>query len=104
MVYRIIIDPTAKLDITDSIDWYNNVQPGLGIKFYKQVQTLFKSLSKNPTAFPIRYKDCHTALIKKFPYMVHYSIDTEKEMVIVSSILHMSRDPKIWDERTNKLT
>ncbi len=78
MAYRIILDPAAYLDIIENINWYNKIQPGLGLKFYKQVQVHFKSLSKNPLSFAVRYKTSHTALVKKFPYRVHYSVDAEK--------------------------
>ncbi len=103
MAYKIIVSPAANLDITFYIDWYNKAQPGLGIKFYKQLQFIFKILHKNPFAFPVRYKSSHSALVKKFPYLIHYYVDKENSIVIVSSVLHTSRDPIIWQERSNKL-
>ena len=99
MVYKIIVDPAASLDIIESIEWYNKAQPGLGIKFYKQVQAVFKTIRKNPSAFAIRYKTSHTATLKKFPFMVHYFVDAEKNTIVVTSVLHTSRNPKMWDER-----
>lgn len=99
MAYKIIVDPAANLDIVESIEWYNKAQPGLGIKFYKQVQAVFKTIRKNPFAFAIRYKTNHTATVKKFPFMVHYFIDDPKKTIVITSVLHTSRDPKMWDER-----
>jgi hypothetical protein len=34
-------------------------------------------------------------LIKKFPFMAHFLI--ENGIVVVFAVLHMSRNPKIWD-------
>ena len=99
MVYEIIVDPAASLDITESIDWYNKAQADLGFRFYKQVQATIKSIHKNPFAFALRYKTTRTALVKKFPYMVHYFVDAEKDVIVVTSVLHTSRDPKLWDIR-----
>ncbi len=99
MAYKIIVDPTAGLDIIESIEWYNKAQPGLGIKFYKQVQSVFKLIRKNPLAFAIRYKTNHTATVKKFPFMVHYFVEADKKTVVITSVLHTSRDPKMWEER-----
>jgi hypothetical protein len=99
MAYKIVVHPTASLDIIESIEWYNKAQPGLGIKFYKQVQAIFKLIRKNPSAFAIRYKNSHAAIVKKFPFMVHYFIDNEKKTIVITSVLHTSRDPKMWDER-----
>jgi plasmid stabilization system protein ParE len=100
MVYKIIIDPAANLDIIDCIDWYINVQIGLGNKFYQEVKSVFKSISKNPNIFAVRYKNVHTAVMKKFPFLIHYFIDADKNIVVVTSVLHSSRDPKTWYERT----
>ena len=102
MAYRLIVDPIVNLDLIDTIDWYNKAQPGVGIKFFKQVQVVFKRLQKNPLAFSIRYKTNRTALVKKFPYMIHYFVDNENRNVVVISVLHTSRDPKIWIERNLK--
>lgn len=96
---RIIVHPVAKLDIEESIEWYNKAQPGLGLRFYKQVQATIKTIRINPLAFAIRYKNTHTAPVKKFPFMVHYFVDSEKETIVVLTVLHTSRDPKIWSER-----
>lgn len=103
MAYKIIVDPTASLDIVESIEWYNKAQTGLGLKFYKQVQTVFKTIRKNPDAFAIRYKTNHTTTVKKFPFMVHYCVDAKKNIVVVTSVLHTSRDPRMWNERANNL-
>jgi hypothetical protein len=100
MGYKVIVDTNAYLDIIDSIEWYNKAQLGLGLKFYKQVQSVFKCIRKNPLAYGIRYNTSHTATVKKFPFMVHYFIDAEKNAIVITSVLHTSRDPKIWDERT----
>lgn len=84
MAYKIIVDPAASFDIIESIEWYNKVRPGLGLKFYKQVQTVLKTIRKNPSAFTIRYKTNHTTTVKKFPFMVHYFIDETKKTILVT--------------------
>lgn len=99
MAYNIVVDPNAISDITESIDWYNNTVPGLGLKYYKQLQFVFKTISKNPYLFSVRYKNHRTAVVKKFPHMVHYFIDTEKDLVVVTSVLHTSRKPDNWTLR-----
>ena len=99
MVHKIILDPTANLDITESIDWYNKAQPGVGLKFYKQVQAVMKSIRKNPFAFRVRYNTSRTATLKNFPFLLHYIIDSERKVIVVTSVLHTSRDPKLWDGR-----
>jgi toxin ParE1/3/4 len=91
LAYRIIVDPAVRLDIIENIEWYNKAQPGLGIKFYQQVQAVFKTICKNPHAFAIRYKTFHTATVRKFPFMVHYFIDDERNIVVVTSTSYQPR-------------
>lgn len=102
MAYKIIIDPIANLDIIESIEWYNNAQAGLGLKFYKQILSAFNIIIKTPFAFPVRYKTNHSVLVKKFPFMVHYLIDSDKNTIVITAVLHTSRDPKTMDLRPFK--
>jgi hypothetical protein len=103
MAYKIIVAPAANLDIIEGIDWYNKEQPGLGLMFYKQVHAIIKHIRKNPFSFAIRYQTSHTALVDKFPYMIHYFVDTQTKTIVITSVLHTSRNPKIWDDRPAKI-
>jgi len=38
--------------------------------------------------------------IEKFPYMVHYRVNEQTKTAKVEALFHTSRDPKIWNERT----
>lgn len=41
-------------------------------------------------------------LIMKFPYMVHYFINSQNKTVEILAVKSTLRDPKIWEEKTNK--
>lgn len=56
MAYKIIVDPIAGLDIIESIEWYNKAQPGLGMRFYKQVQAVLKLSVKTRLILPYAIK------------------------------------------------
>jgi len=47
MGYKIIINLSARIDIIETIDWYNEQQENLGLRFYKNIQTTIKSIPKN---------------------------------------------------------
>lgn len=102
MAYRVVVDPEAYLEIVDGIEWYNKAQAGLGYKFYKQIQAVFKIIRKNPFAYGIRYKSARTAVVKKFPFLIHYFIEVEAKTIVVSSVLHTSRYPKHLDGLLNE--
>ena len=98
MKFKLIVDPLAKIDILESIDWYNNRKAGLGRKFYDCVKSTFDQIRVNPLHFAIRYKNCRMADVNRFPFMVHFTV--EGKYVAVHGVLHTGRNPEIWDDRT----
>jgi plasmid stabilization system protein ParE len=100
MSYKIKVDPIARLDLLESIIWYNEQQPELGRRYYNSVQQTIKSIKANPYKFQIRYKILRMALVRKFPFMVMFLVDEDKKQIAITAILHTSRNPKIWEERT----
>ena len=99
-MYKSIILPLAKQDIKEAAKWYNDRKPGLGKRFTHHVRQKVKFIRKNPEAVAIRYKDTRTALLDIFTYMIHYTTDDDKKLVIVSAVLSTHRDPDMWTERT----
>jgi hypothetical protein len=99
MAYKIIINPSARLDIIEAIEWYNEHQSNLGFRFYISAQTTLNNILKNPSVFAVRYKTIRTAIIKKFPYMVHYNVDQQTETISVLAVLCMYRNPESWVEK-----
>jgi len=76
MVFK--VNPQAKVDIQEQIHFYNDKQKGLGKRFHNDVKSTFKSIRKNPF-YQIRYKDVRCLPLKKFPTMVHYTLDENKK-------------------------
>jgi plasmid stabilization system protein ParE len=97
-VYKIKIEPEAQRDIQESINWYNSQKKGLGRQFLKTVKDEINILARNPK-FQIRYDTVHCMPIKKYPFTVHYTINTELSQVIIRAIFHNSLNPKKWGKR-----
>ncbi len=97
--YKIQIDIDALEDIQNATDWYNLVSKGLGTRFQKQVKTQINTLSKHPLAYGIRYSTVRGMLIKKFPFLVHFTVDETKNVVKIFAVFHTSRNPEIWKTR-----
>ncbi len=97
--YKIQIDVEALQDIEEIIDWYNYKQDGLGIRFWIQLNSQISNLGLTPFNFSIRYNNVRCMLIKKFPFLVHYTINESEKIVEIFAIFHTSRNPKIWKTR-----
>jgi plasmid stabilization system protein ParE len=101
-IYKVKIDPEALNDIREITNWYNEAQSKTSKKFAETTIKQIDRLSKNPQIYSIRYKDIRCMLVKRFPYMVHFYINEIEGDVEVLAIISTHRNPKIWEERTNK--
>jgi toxin ParE1/3/4 len=95
MAYKIKIEPAAKLDIQESINWYNKQQKGLGKKFHSTLLKHIDSLTTNPH-FEIRYDEIHCLPLKKYPFMIHLTITKSSKTTTIRAVFHTSLDPKNW--------
>ena len=95
MVYKINIEPDARLDIQEAIIWYNKQKKGLGREFFSEINSHITILKEKPH-FENRYDDVHCLPLKKFPYMIHFTIDEVKKSVSVRSVFHTSLNPNNW--------
>jgi plasmid stabilization system protein ParE len=98
-MHKAIILPLAKEDIREAAHWYNDKKKGLGKRFTKEVRTKIKYICENPKAIAVRYDKTHCAVLDVFPFMIHFSIDEKKEIIIVSAVFHTSLNPKRWEKR-----
>ncbi|CAN5274368.1 hypothetical protein BH09BAC6_BH09BAC6_09010 [soil metagenome] len=96
-MYKVIILPLAKQDIKESAYWYNSRQQGLGKRFALQVRHTITTLKETPFAFQVRYDDVRTVLLDVFPFMIHYNADGQHHLIIISAVLHTSRNPDLWN-------
>ncbi len=98
--FKIKIEPEALSDIREIINWYNQQQAGLGARFQKAAIRQINSLGKDPEIYAIRYEEIRCVMIRKFPYMIHFYLNSENHTVEVLAIICTSRDPKVWTEKT----
>ncbi|MFA5971540.1 MAG: type II toxin-antitoxin system RelE/ParE family toxin [Lentimicrobiaceae bacterium] len=102
--YKIKIEPEALGDIQDITNWYNEAQAKLGKKFQDTTIAKINRLSKDPQIFAIRYQEIRCMQVPKYPYMVHFYINEETNIVEVLAVISTNRNPKIWEEKTDKHT
>ena len=100
MNYRLVIDPAAIIDIKESILWCNKQKPDLGHRFYNILKQTITIIKKSPESFQIRYKNLRMAPVGKFPFLILYQINQTKKHIAVVAVLHTSRNPQIWKERS----
>jgi len=99
MRVKIEFHPDFYFDIEQAVNWYNEQKKGLGNKFLLNVKKILTELKNSALSFPIRYDNIRCMPLRKFPFMIHYSIDLERKVVKVVALFHTSRDPELWHTR-----
>jgi plasmid stabilization system protein ParE len=89
----------VKEDIKEAVNWYNKAQNGLGTRFLKNVKEKINSIAKNPETIQIRYNDVRIAVVKTFPYTIHFQFNTQQNTVLILGIFHTSKNPENLTER-----
>jgi len=98
-MYKVLILPLAKIDVKEAADWYNSRQEGLGRKFTLHVRQKINLLRKGPFNYVTRYDDVKTAVLDIFPFMIHYTVNNAEKLIIISAVLHTSRNPDAWKSK-----
>ena len=98
-MYNSVILALAQQDINDAAIWYNAKRKGLGRKFIKALRKKVRFIQQNPKAANVRYDNIRTSTLDAFPFMIHYFVDDNNKEVVISAVLHTSRNPDIWTKR-----
>ena len=77
MKYKVRISPDALLDIQEATNWYNDQVAKLGGRFQDDAKSQINKLKINALKHSIRYANVRCALIKKFPFLIHFVVDEE---------------------------
>ena len=98
-MFKIKINDEALQDIQEATYWYNNILKGLGTRFQKQVLSQIDALKSSAQYNGSRYDDVRCMQIYKFPFLVHYRLEKENQLVEIFAVFHTSRNPEIWSTR-----
>lgn len=86
----------AEQEYQKSYAWYEEKQENLGLRFALSVRKKIQTISINPYLFSKKKGRYHEAsLDKPFPFIIVYIVDKKQKLVVVTSIFHTSRNPKM---------
>ena len=98
MTYNIDFLRVAEIEAEESVEYYENERSGLGTKFRISLERAIDRVRLNPLGYPVIHgTNVRRALVSGFPYSVIFTI--HKETVLIYSIFHSSRNPKVWSGR-----
>lgn len=93
MPYSIFLTPTASDDIAVALEYYNALSPDLGYRFADQVASYFDRIAALPTASAIRYKNIRCKPVKRFPYLITYTLDESNKSINILRVFNTYQEP-----------
>jgi len=69
----------------------------LGDQFKNRMEETKRLIVTNPLMFAVSCDDIRIAPLAQFPYAVYYRLIGK--VVVVAAVLHLARDPAIWQSR-----
>jgi len=97
---KLLVLSCAEDEFAETVDYYNAQCPGLGYEFAAEVQRTFERIRRHPTAWPPFSSRARRSLTDRFPFGVLYEV--RSDCILVGGIMHLKRDPKRWQERTQQ--
>ncbi|NEV60374.1 type II toxin-antitoxin system RelE/ParE family toxin [Thiorhodococcus minor] len=89
--------PEAEKDFNTAIDYYEDVESGLGYDFALEVRAAIKRAVDFPKAWAVLEGDVRRSLVKRFPYGILYS--EEHDGIFIIAVMNLYREPGYWKKR-----
>lgn len=99
MVYSVLITPDANKQIEQAVQYYSeHVSKKVALDFLKDYRQAVSEIVE-VRYFQVFYLDFRVRLMKKFPYLVFYSLDEERKLIIIKAVFHTSQHPSKYPKR-----
>ncbi|MCP9764566.1 type II toxin-antitoxin system RelE/ParE family toxin [Lacihabitans soyangensis] len=80
----------------EAFEYYLRISEKLAIRILREIENKLEIISDIPEAFQVRYKEFRTISLKKFPYMIHYFVDSKSLEIHILAVLHTSVNTDKW--------
>ena len=89
--------PEAEEEFNKAIDYYEDIEVGLGYDFALEVYSAIQRSVEYPKAWAVLEGVIRRSLVKRFPYGILYSED--KEGILIVAVMNLHREPGYWKHR-----
>ncbi len=89
--------PEAEDEFNNAINYYEDIEPGLGYDFALEVYSTIQRSVEFPKAWAILEGEVRRSLVSRFPYGVLYS--EEPTGIYILAVMDLHRNPGYWKRR-----
>ena len=95
---KVEFHPEALDEFEDAARYYFDCQPGLELRFIAGVESVLSQISETPMRWRVFEQDVRRCMVHIFPSAVLYSV--ESTYILIIAVMHCSREPGYWRQRT----
>ena len=88
---------SANIELDEAIQYYDHQLPGLGFRFYQEVDAAIERIKLMPEAWTKIGRHTRRCILKGFPYGLFYAI--EADGILITAVAHLRRHPEHYKER-----
>ncbi len=89
--------PEAEEEFSNAVDYYEEVEPGLGYEFSVEVYETICRAAEFPKSWSVIEDDIRRSLVTRFPYGILYT-EIAGDIYILA-VMHLHRHPDYWKNR-----
>ena len=93
MKYAVQIRLSARFDIAEAEDWYEERSPGLGARFRDSVSFAIDRICRNPLAYQEVIAGIRRHVMPGFPYNIWFRVSGAD--ILLVAVIHGKRGPRI---------
>jgi toxin ParE1/3/4 len=90
--FKIIVAHRAQKEIEQVIDYYALYSDDAPLKFFTSLSEAYTTLSVSPF-YSVRYKNVRALKLKKFPFLLYFTVNETRSTVRILSCFHNKRNP-----------
>ena len=87
----------AETEFDKAVEYYEDIQPGLGLEFAREVYGTIKRILQFPEAWSSNSKNTRRCLVNRFPFGVIYQL--KSGMVRIIAVADLRRRTGYWLNR-----
>ncbi len=91
----------AEDELTEAVEYYEEIEPGLGIRLKEEARQCLRWIRSNACLPRVRQRGYRRVNFKTFPYYVVYFV--WDSTIWVLAFAHARRMPEYWMGRTKKI-
>ncbi len=91
----------ANIELDEAVRYYDHQLPGLGFRFYQEVEAALGRIKFMPEAWTKISKRTRRCILKGFPYPLLYVIEPAE--ILITAVANLHRDPDHYKNRIKSM-